>query len=179
MDTSDHQIFHLNVEQDHCKIHASGLPGIFIIYHSYHIIRLLTFNRRELRSSRYQLHDPLIKSEFGKTALLIVHQLLGMKFTNHSNLPLSFHLLSLSHISTKQFKLSAPVFDFWLCFMSLLITFVCPMLIVCCYLGQCSLVKILNLCLQYTCWTLCVNAHTNILKVSFKCKNALCLLFCK
>ena len=48
-------------------------------------------------------------------------------------------LINLNHISCKHLKLSAPVFNFWLCFMSLLITVVSPMLIVCCYLG--SLVK--------------------------------------
>jgi hypothetical protein len=42
-----------------------------MVYHSYHIISLLKFNRQEynLRSSRYiQLHVPSIKKEFGKTA---------------------------------------------------------------------------------------------------------------
>ena len=42
-----------------------------LVYHSYHVISILTFNRQEynLRSSRYiQLHVASIKTEFGNTA---------------------------------------------------------------------------------------------------------------
>ena len=60
-----------------------------------YIICLLTFNREEynLRSCRYiQLHVPLIKTEFGKTA-----------FTYSA--PVDWNQTS------KHFKLSAPVFN--------------------------------------------------------------------
>ena len=114
---------------------------------------LLTFNRREynLRASRYiQWHVPLIKTKFGMTAFTYNAPVAGNEIQRSLKHTVFISLTEFKSYLNQTIQFGQLLIFISDCFfLSLLITFVCPMLIVCCYLGQCSLVKEMSISMWF------------------------------